>query len=109
MSNQSQTGPRRYHPVSQPPRQRTQQLYRATFKYTDPKAKKVCLAGEFNNWSLNANPMVRSAGGAWKLQLELPAGTHQYLFAVDDKWVLDPKAMLSHPSSHGGTNSVILV
>jgi 1,4-alpha-glucan branching enzyme len=53
--------------------------------------------------------MARTAGGVWTLQLELPTGTHQYLFAVDGRWVPDPKAMLSHPNSHGGTNSVILV
>jgi len=109
MSNQPETSPRRYHPVSQPPHQETQQLHRATFKYADPKAQTVCVAGEFNNWSSDSNPMLRTAGGMWMLQLELPTGTHQYLFAVDGKWVLDPKAMLSHPNSHGGTNSVIRV
>jgi 1,4-alpha-glucan branching enzyme len=75
----------------------------------NPKAQKVCVAGEFNNWSSDANPMLRTAGGGWVLQLELPTGTHQYLFTVDGKWVPDPKAMLSHPNSHGGNNSVILV
>ncbi|MGO9243513.1 MAG: isoamylase early set domain-containing protein [Verrucomicrobiia bacterium] len=109
MSDQPQTGPRRYHPVSQPPPQSTQQLHRARFTYADAKAQKVGLAGEFNNWSPDANPMVRHADGVWTLQIELPAGTHQYLFSVDGKWVLDPKAMLSHHNSHGGTNSVILV
>ena len=76
---------------------------------TDPKAQQVCLAGEFNNWSLDANPMVRHANGDWTLQIELPIGTHQYLFVVDGKWVLDPLARLSYLNSHGGTNSVILV
>ena len=109
MSDQPQTAPRRYHPVPQPPPQRAQQLHRATFTYADPKAQKVCVAGEFNHWSPDANPMARTAGGVWALQLELPAGQHQYLFTVDGQWVLDPKAMLSHPNSHGGTNSVILV
>jgi len=69
----------------------------------------VCLAGEFNNWSPDSNPMVRHAGGVWTLQIELPAGTHQYLFTVDGKWVPDPKATLAHHNPHGGTNSVILV
>ena len=53
--------------------------------------------------------MVRHTGGVWTLQIDLPTGTHQYLFTVDGKWVLDPKATLSHHNSHGGTNSVILV
>ena len=109
MSDQPQAGLRRYHPVSQPPPQRTPQLHRATFTYAGPRAQKVCVAGEFNNWSPDANPMVRTAGGVWTLQLQLTSGTHQYLFAVDGKWIADPKAMLSHTNSHGGTNSVILV
>ena len=100
---------RRYHPVSQPPSQKAQQLHRTTFTYADPKARKVCLAGEFNNWSANANPMARLAGGVWTVQLQLPSGTHQYLFAVDGKWTSDPKALLTHPNFHGGNNSVILV
>jgi len=53
--------------------------------------------------------MVRHANGDWTLQIELPIGTHQYLFVVDGKWVLDPLARLSYLNSHGGTNSVILV
>ena len=109
MSDQPQTGPRRYHPDSQPPPQKTPQLHRATFTYTDPKAQKVCVGGEFNSWSPVANPMVRTAGGVWMLQLQLASGTHQYLFSVDGKWIADPKAMLSHTNFHGGTNSVILV
>jgi 1,4-alpha-glucan branching enzyme len=109
MSEQPQTGPRRYHPVSQTAPHSAQQLHRAKFTYSDPKAQKVCLAGEFNNWSPDANLMVRHADGNWTLQIELPTGTHQYLFAVDGRWVPDPKALLSHHNSHGGTNSVILV
>ena len=109
MSDQPQAGLRRYHPVSQPPPQRTPQLHRATFTYAGPRAQKVCVAGEFNNWSPDANPMVRTAGGVSTLQLQLTSGTHQYLFAVDGKWIADPKAMLSHTNFHGGTNSVILV
>ena len=49
---------------------------------------------------------LRGAGGP---HVALPTGTHQYLFTVDGNWVPDPKAMLSHPNSHGGTNFVILV
>jgi hypothetical protein len=53
--------------------------------------------------------VVQNLHGAGGPHVALPTGTHQYLFTVDGKWVLDPKAMLSHPNSHGGTNSVILV
>jgi 1,4-alpha-glucan branching enzyme len=79
------------------------------FTYTNPTAQKVCVAGEFNNWSSDSNPMLRTAGGVWVLRVELSTGAYQYLFTVDGKWISDPKARLSHPNFHGGTNSVILV
>lgn len=109
MNNQLPTAQRRYQPVSQPPPKKPQEFRRATFTHANPKAQKVCVAGDFNNWSPDANPMSRTGGGVWVLQLELTPGRHQYLFIVDGKWVSDPKAMVSAPNPHGGKNSVIIV
>lgn len=109
MSNQPPTAQRRYQPVLQPPPKKPQEFRRTTFTYADPKAQKVCVAGDFNKWSPDANPMLRTAGGVWVLQLELTPGKHEFLFTVDGKWVRDPKATLSTPNFHGGINSVVLV
>ena len=109
MSNQSPIAQRHYQPVSQPPPKRPQEFRRATFTLANSKAQKVCVAGDFNRWSPDANPMLRTAGGVWVLQLELTPGRHEYLYTVDGKWVPDPKAVVSTPNSHGGSNSVILV
>ena len=57
-----------------------------------PDAKNVCLIGDFNDWLPEANPMRRMPDGYWMASMELPHGYHQYLFLVDGKPVLDPKA-----------------
>jgi 1,4-alpha-glucan branching enzyme len=57
-----------------------------------PNAKQVCLAGDFNEWQPTANPMQRMPDGCWMASLELTHGHHEYLFLVDDRPVLDPRA-----------------
>jgi len=57
-----------------------------------PHAKRVCLVGDFNKWFPAANPMTHNHDGTWTIRINLHAGHHQYLFLVDGKPVLDPKA-----------------
>jgi len=57
-----------------------------------PRASEVHLAGDFNGWHPTAHPMSRQPDGAWLLQVPLHHGHHQYVFLVDGKAVLDPKA-----------------
>ncbi len=63
------------------------------FFYSEPGAKRVFLVGDFNHWSCKADPMERRVDGWWFLQLLLPHGYHRYRFVVDDKPVLDPRAV----------------
>jgi 1,4-alpha-glucan branching enzyme len=57
-----------------------------------PDAKAVMVAGDFNEWSHEANPMRQGPDGAWHLQVPLHHGHHRYVFVVDGRFVLDPKA-----------------
>lgn len=57
-----------------------------------PGAKNVCLAGDFNDWNRNAFPMHRQVDGWWFLQVSLSHGHHHYVFLVDGKPTLDPRA-----------------
>jgi len=57
-----------------------------------PKAKVVCLVGDFNHWSPTSLPMERRFDGWWFLQALLTHGHHQYLFLVDGQPMLDPHA-----------------
>jgi 1,4-alpha-glucan branching enzyme len=67
------------------------------------------VAGDFNNWLPDATPMQRTTSGVWTAQLKLTPGRHQYRFVVDSQWLPDPKATMSAPNPHGGTNSVVIV
>jgi len=57
-----------------------------------PQAKSVSLVGDFNDWQPVAHPMQRMPDGCWTARLELRHGSHRYLFLVDGKPVLDPRA-----------------
>jgi 1,4-alpha-glucan branching enzyme len=56
-----------------------------------PKANDVYLAGDFNDWDPWANHMKRQVDGAWRLEVLLSHGHHQYIFLVDGEPVLDPQ------------------
>jgi len=56
------------------------------------EAKSVALVGDFNGWNPDALAMNRQPDGAWTAQVEMGHGHHQYLFLVDGKPTLDPKA-----------------
>ncbi len=81
------------------------------FVYENAKAKSVCVAGSFNQWSSEAHCMERS-GKIWNLGIQLPAGRYEYVFVVNGKnWEPDPKAALSEKSGFGSKtrNSVLIV
>lgn len=62
------------------------------FFFQAPGAKKVALIGDFNGWDPHAHLMTQTADGAWHLQIPLHHGHHHYLFLVDGKPQLDPRA-----------------
>lgn len=72
------------------------------------EASEVCVVGSFNDWNPAAAPMAEVAEG-WALELELPAGTHEYLFIADGRWVADPNNPVSRPNPFGGVNSLVEV
>ncbi|HEV2394999.1 MAG TPA: isoamylase early set domain-containing protein [Verrucomicrobiae bacterium] len=57
-----------------------------------PSAREVFLTGDFNGWNPGAHPMKRQPDGAWLVEVPLHHGHHQYIFVVDGRPVLDPKA-----------------
>lgn len=62
------------------------------FVCTAPEAKSVTLVGDFNDWDTKALPMKRHPDGTWTGQVILGHGHHHYLFMVDGKPTLDPRA-----------------
>jgi 1,4-alpha-glucan branching enzyme len=63
-----------------------------TFICRASEATEVYLVGDFNGWSSVANPMKRQVDGAWRVEIVLCHGHHQYRFLVDGKPTLDPSA-----------------
>jgi 1,4-alpha-glucan branching enzyme len=62
------------------------------FICTITTAKHVALIGDFNGWQPASTPMTRQPDGCWLVQLPLSVGHHHYLFLVDGKPMLDPRA-----------------
>jgi len=79
------------------------------FNYVDSQARKVCISGSFNQWSIQSHCMLRK-GDAWALELSLPRGRYPYLFVVDDVVMKpDPEAILMEESGFGMKNSILIV
>ena len=57
-----------------------------------PEATSVFIAGDFNDWSQNANPLKRQPDGGWVVQVPLSHGPHHYLFVIDGKLTIDQRA-----------------
>lgn len=63
-------------------------------------ARKVILAGSFNNWSENELVMDKTPTG-WQLPYVLAAGNYEYKFIVDGRWMIDP----ANPFTSGSGNT----
>jgi Glycogen recognition site of AMP-activated protein kinase len=75
-----------------------------------PGARRVAVAGTFNQWDRGAAPLVPAGrSGVWTTTLALPVGQHQYAFVVDGaRWVVDPGAP-AVDDGFGRRNSVVAV
>ena len=81
------------------------------FTYYAPKAKRVMIVGEFNDWSTTADPLFdREGRGLWSIVLPLESGRYEYKFLVDgEKWTADPQNSERAKDGFGGYNSVVTV
>lgn len=77
------------------------------FVYASPEATSVAVAGDFNGWE--PSPMTRVEGaGAWTATVNIPSGTHEYVFVVDGKqFVPDPLAGRYREDGFGNRNALI--
>lgn len=73
-----------------------------------PKAHKVNIVGDFNNWSTSADPMYdRTEKGEWSITLPLKPGRYEYKFLLDgEKWMSDPGNSKKVKDGFGAFNSV---
>jgi len=56
-------------------------------KHYAPKAEKVMIAGEFNEWNPEEFRMERIDGGYFSRKLELEPGVYEYKVIIDGEWL----------------------
>ena len=54
----------------------------ATFRVWAPAAQTVSVVGDFNNWAIDANPMIKIADGVWETQINDIKNYAVYKYAV---------------------------
>ncbi|MFH1640830.1 MAG: isoamylase early set domain-containing protein [Candidatus Omnitrophota bacterium] len=79
------------------------------FKMHAPGARKVSLAGSFNNWDTKKLSAKKDSQGNWKVNVGLKTGRHEYKFFVDGTWANDPNCASCVPNSFGTHNCVVEV
>ena len=73
-------------------------------------ASSVSLAGDFNNWSTTADPMVKQPDGTWAVTKKLAPGSYAYKFVVNGStWKQDVANPQSKDDGFGGKSSVVTV
>lgn len=72
-------------------------------------AGKVCLAGDFNRWTVCEAPLQRVGEDLWSITVDLPPGRHEYMFVIDGKWVTDPNARAYQDDGFGNRNAVVVI
>jgi len=82
-------------------------LKKVDLKMLLPKAKKVSLAGDFNNWNVKSHPLKKDSKGMWKISIDLVPGRYEYRFIVDGKWQNDPNCTTCVPNPLGGENCML--
>jgi len=80
-----------------------------TFTAQYPNASAVHIAGDFNNWQPEKNPMSKTSNGLWQTKIKLSKGVYKYRFVVDGQWQHDPNNPATEPNPYGDSNSVLTV
>ena len=79
------------------------------FELYAPQAKKVTLAGSFNNWDTRSLTAKKDSRGNWVAKASLKPGEYEYKFLVDGNWVNDPSCNSCVANSFGSHNCVLEV
>lgn len=82
---------------------------RVAFSIFSPMAQSVSVAGTFNGWQAEKDPLKQDENGNWKVVKYLPCGQYEYRFVIDGIWTPDPLCGNRRPNPYGGENCVIEV
>jgi 1,4-alpha-glucan branching enzyme len=84
---------------------KTMKAKKVKFAIVAPQARKVMVAGDFNNWE--AKTSLKKGKTMWEKDLSLKPGKYEYKFVVDGNWINDPSNNSCVWNSFGTQNSVI--
>ncbi len=79
------------------------------FRYFDPHASYVTIAGEFNGWHRDSCKLTKYPCGVWETVIPLEKGVYRYKFIVDGKWIHDLANPCMLLNEYGGVNSALEV
>lgn len=79
------------------------------FTFYAPAARVVQVAGTFNGWRPEVNPLAHTGSEEWCARMMLKSGQYEYRFVVDGIWTGDPRATRSAANPYGELNSVLTV
>ena len=91
---------------------KTGEICRVTFKYNNPENAEIAtIAGKFNSWSLQENPMKKLKNGSFSVTLSLQTGnSYPFRYVLNgNTWVNDEEADSYLPNEYGEENSVVVV
>ncbi len=76
-----------------------------------PRATRISLVGDFNDWDATRTPMLRAGSEAlWTVVVPLTPGRYHYAFLVDgSRWLADPSAPVARDDDYGAPSSVLTV
>ena len=80
-----------------------------SFSFYAPEARRVSVAGTFNEWDVTKDTLKKSKGGMWKATVRLKPGRYEYRYRVDDRWENDQGPVPSIANPFGTTNNLVEV
>jgi 1,4-alpha-glucan branching enzyme len=90
-------------------RRKTAKVQEVEFTFCAPEAKKVFIAGTFNDWNTKSMLMKKGKDGTWGVMIKLSPGRYEYKYFVDGAWAEDMRGADMVPNSIGTYNCVISV
>ncbi len=79
------------------------------FRLHRPKARTICLIGDFNNWNPENDPLSRGRDGVWRLRKKLYRGSFRYCYVIDGEWTVDVYNSETASSDTGQVCSLIRI
>lgn len=78
-----------------------------SFKLEAPKAQKISLVGDFNNWNPKTHVMKQDKKGVWNKKILIGSGRYEYKFFVDGEWWNDTNNERTVFNAFGSINNVL--